>query len=603
MPSLLCTLGSSWAVVPEAFLLGNGVATYRAITVITTDSEVTRNSLAKVNEWFFNHHPRTIVRALPIDGLVDLASAEDHRRFEEGLYRAYFAMLQEGDEVHVCLSGGFKTMSAAAHEAAGLLGCGKLFHVSVPLGTLTETHDEILDAIACENVRLIELGSRSGWPTIRELAPQAPLLPQMETPFRIKEFSLSDAIRLRLEGANRLSANEHELATLPFPQIARWTPAQRDWLSAPLDPFIDGEWLLDLPKIELHCHLGGFASHGSLLQQVRNAATHPCNLPSLIDPITPLDWPMPVNAIGLEDYRKLGDTTGSKLLNDPGCLKKHIELFYAHLQEQHIIYAEIRCSPANYTSHGRSAWAVLCEIRNHFETCQNDAANANANAPRVNLIIIATRQAGGDFRTAISRHLALAATSSEHWTDKTKPRVVGVDLAGYEDKATRAHYYREDFMAALRLGMGITVHAGENDDAEGIWSAILDLNTRRLGHALHLADSPTLLKTAADRHIGIEMCPYANLQIKGFPLDAETMANPRAYPLLKYLQAGIPVTVNTDNIGISAASLTDNLLLLPRLCPGITRLHILQLLRNSIDQSFLSSNEKNLLLSSVHIPH
>jgi len=225
----------------------------------------------------------------------------------------------------------------------------------------------------------------------------------------------------------------------------------------------------------------------------------------------------------------------------------------------------------------------------------------------VNLIIIATRKDQGDYRTDIARHLSLAVTAAEHWANDPGCRVVGVDLAGYEDITTRAHYFREDFTAAHRIGLGITIHAGENDDAEGIWSAILDLNTRRLGHALHLADSPTLLKTVADRRIGIEMCPYANLQIKGFPLDSESMgilpANHPNYPLLDYLQAGISVTVNTDNIGISAASLTENFLLLPRLCPGITRLHVLELLRNGIDQAFLSSEEKCSLLAQIKISH
>jgi adenosine deaminase len=177
-----------------------------------------------------------------------------------------------------------------------------------------------------------------------------------------------------------------------------------------------------------------------------------------------------------------------------------------------------------------------------------------------------------------------------------------VDLAGYENITTRAHHYRDDFRAVHRCGLALTIHAGENDDAEGIWSAVFDLNARRVGHALSLGESPDLLRSFADRRIGIEMCPYANLQIKGFPLDAEEI-NKNTYPLLAYLNAGIPVTVNTDNIGISAASLTENFLLLSRLCPGITRLQILQLLRNALDQSFLSSSEKSSLLAKMKITH
>jgi adenosine deaminase len=293
---------------------------------------------------------------------------------------------------------------------------------------------------------------------------------------------------------------------------------------------------------------------------------------------------------------RLGDNNGSALLKDPACLEKHCRLLYEHLVSQNVIYAEIRCSPANYTTTNRSPWDVLSEIKSTFDQCMGVAPNC-----QINLIIIATRKENGDYRTAIGRHLALAATAAEHWRDPNRCRVVGVDLAGYEDLTTRAHHYRDDFRAIHRLGLALTVHAGENDDAEGIWSAIFDLNARRIGHALSLKESEDLMRSVADRRIAVEMCPYANLQIKGYPLGDPIREHKHPYPLLTYLRAGVPVTVNTDNIGISAASLTENFLLLARLSPGITRLDILHLLRNSIDATFLSPARKKTLLSQIHI--
>ena len=861
MPALLCTLGSSWAVVPEAFLLGNGLAFYDRVLVLTSSG--TSSSVEQCHAWFAQHHPQVALTILAVEDLPDLATAEDHHRFEEALYLCYFSLLAKSshEEIHVCLAGGFKTMSAAAQEAAGLLGCAKLFHITSPLGVRIGTHEEILAAIADHSIRLIDLGSRSGWPTMRELASEALPAPSASGRISVGEATpLRDAIQNRLEAANRLSASEKELATLPFPQIARWAPSERDWLNHPLDPAADEAWLLALPKVELHCHLGGFATHGELLDQVRAAASDPAKLPIVEALPQPAGWPATVlphePKQRLSAYMKMGDNTGSNLLRDPGCLAEHCRLLFQHLVSQNIVYAEIRCSPANYDSEGRSPWTVLSEIKSTFDECvaatvpvaesvpacfqladshqfhpfekdadyrqtwrdlphrhqsgatafvtfrladslpaarlqswhreqteflnshpkpwddhtwktyrrhfpqrleewldephgecllsQPDIATEVESALRhfdgdryvldafvimpnhvhvlvkplpghdleeilhswksytahrinkklgrtgqlwehesfdhllrsakqlermrayirenprkagladgffvgdgiglgvggdeasetlgstaparqrpaatchVNLIIIATRKDQGDYRTDIARHLSLAVTAAEHWANDPGCRVVGVDLAGYEDITTRAHYFREDFTAAHRIGLGITIHAGENDDAEGIWSAILDLNTRRLGHALHLADSPTLLKTVADRRIGIEMCPYANLQIKGFLMDGVAIESTRGtpvttdpssrrldatYPLLDYLQAGIAVTVNTDNIGISAASLTENFLLLPRLCPGITRLHVLELLRNGIDQAFLSSEEKSSLLTQIKISH
>lgn len=230
--------------------------------------------------------------------------------------------------------------------------------------------------------------------------------------------------------------------------------------------------------------------------------------------------------------------------------------------------------------------------RSTIEPCVTHAPTPRC---KVNLLVIGTRQQTGDFRAAIARHLALAVTASEHWRADPGCRVVGVDLAGFEDKSTRAHYFREEFTAIHRCGLALTVHAGENDDAEGIWSAVFDLNARRIGHGLHLADCPELLHSIAARGIGIEMCPYANYQIKGF----HPMHGSPIYPLKKYLQAGVKVSVNTDNIGISDASMSDNFLFLATLCSDLTRKDILTLLRNAIDTAFLSPADKTLLLTRV----
>ncbi len=594
MPSLLCTLGTSWAVVPEAFLLGNGTPGYESVHVITTSSDATREAIQQVTQWFAVYAPHTVLRMLPIEHLADLTDTRDHQVFEQAFLQVYFSILAQTSDIHVCLAGGFKTMSATAQEIAGLLGCSELFHIIAPFGLRTETDPEIRAAIAEGKVRKIPLGSRTAWPTILELAADAPPLPARGEPFLVEDFSLSNAVQHRVEAANRLAASEPELANLPFPQLARWSPSERAALHAPLgdDPSgADHAWLLALPKIELHCHLGGFATHGEMLSLIRAAAANPVSLPPLNEPPLPKEWPLPPNPTGLEHYTPLGDANGSKLLKDPGCLKKQCELLFHHLRSQSITYAEIRCSPNNYISTGRSAWDVIGDIRQTFQDCQQKFPDG----PHINLIIIATRRDGGD-RSDISRHLALAITAAQHWQEGC--RVVGVDLAGFENKDTRAALFTTDFEPVHRVGLAVTVHAGENDDAEGIWQAVFKLNARRLGHALRLIDAPDLLRAVAERRICVEMCPYANYQIKGFkPMPGSE----HGYPLLRYLEAGVPVTVNTDNIGISAASLTDNFLLLPRLCPGITRLHILQLIRNSIDQAFIPSDLRKTLIAK-HIP-
>lgn len=592
MPSLLISLGTSPAVVPEAFLLPG--VTFDAVHVLTTGSD--KIDVAFVSDWFAAKAPDITLTITRVVDFTDFTSEQDHFRFEEVLYR-WWLEKAEGKPPHACLSGGFKTMSATMQKAAAVLGAEEVFHVlcDLPQPQQPKTAGEIESARAGGHLHWIKLGPESGWPQLHALHPADFPLAETKNDGSVRWVSAQDmAFRDRLHEivtrSHNIAGAWDKLADLPFPTLATWSAADLAWLRAPIDPDTNTAWIKALPKAELHCHLGGFATHGELLQQVRAAAQSPDALPLLAEPTLPGNWPLPGETISLSGYMKLGDANGSSLLKDPGCLRRQCELLHAHLVSQNIAHAEIRCSPANYTTPGRSPWTVLEEIKETFDHCM-----AENPACHINLLLIATRRENGDYRAAISRHLSLAIAAAEHWTDELQCRVVGVDLAGYEDITTRAHYFREEFTAIHRCGLALTVHAGENDDSEGIWRAVFDLNARRLGHALHLIDSPELMRSVADRAVAVEMCPHANFQIKGF----HPMPGKGEYPLKRYLDAGIRVTVNTDNIGISAASLTDNLLLAAKMCPGLTRLDLLRLLSNAVDAAFIPPARRSTLRSVI----
>lgn len=603
MTTLLVSLGQSPAIVVEAFLLPG--ARFDAVHVLTTAS-IRDSDVDFAQSWFADRAPLVRLTITRVAEFTDFRSEAEHFQFEEVLYRWWLDCAgPPGREEEnrrmpfVCLAGGFKTMSSAMQKAAAVMGAEEVYHVlcDLPVPQQPKTAAEIEAARMEGHLHWIKLGEESGWPQFRHLRPQDFPLVEEKAEGCVRWVRAPDAgfrmlLRNVVERSHNIAGAWEHMESLPFKVLATWPPAHRAWLEEPLDVTDqdDREWVAALPKVELHCHLGGFATHGDLLRQVRAAAAAPERLPPLTEPAFPGGWPLPAETIALQDYMKLGDSTGSKLLKDPGCLRHQCELLYDHLCRDQVLYAEIRCSPNNYTSPGRSAWEVLTDIRNTFQECMTDSPQGC----HVNLLIIATRKDGGD-RSDISRHLALAVTAADQWKDGC--RVVGVDLAGFEKPETRAALFATDFEPVHRVGLAVTVHAGENDDAEGIWQAVFKLNARRLGHALRLIDAPDLLRAVADRGIGVEMCPYANLQIKGFKLNpSDTQPD---YPLAKYLTEGVPVTVNTDNIGISQAMLADNMLLAARLCAELTRLDILRLISNAADTAFLTPDEKTKLRSRL----
>lgn len=594
-------MGHSPVIVPEAFFLPG--TQFRSVHVLTTEQP----DVSLVHEFFADLNPKVEVTVSRVAGFDDFRSEQDHFRFEEVLYRWILASKVPAQVRYICLSGGFKTMSAAMQKAAAVTGAADVFHVlSDTIWTDAggrqrgpATLAEVLEAKERYHLHWIRLGPESGWPQLRSVRAEHYPLRKIREENQVHWIEAPDqAFRERLndivERSHRIAGAWAELDQLPFVELAAWPETALKWLRQPFDAASqrDCGWAAGLPKIELHCHLGGFATEGALLGQVRAAAQTPGQLPAVKRDYLPSRWPLPGRAIGLDAYRSLGRNNGSVLLRDPGCLQRQCELLYAHFVEQRVHYAEVRCSPANYAGPqiGRSPWDILSNIRRAFDRCMH---TGGANPCHVNLIVIGTRHSDGEYRAGIARHLALAITASEHWLDPSSCRVVGVDLAGYEDLTTRAHYFREEFTGVHRCGLAVTIHAGENDDAEGVWRAVFDLNARRIGHALSLSQSPELRRSIADRGVGIEMCPYANYQVHGFPLDCVAKDE---YPLVNYRRAGIRATINTDNIGISGATLTENLILAARLCPGLTRLSLLQAQRNAIDTAFLPADHRARLI-------
>jgi len=586
---LLLTVGGAIGVVIQAYLLNIDIVT--EIHVFGTDNDKT--DYKALEEYLLSTQKPYSITILK--DYNEINSNYDQQVFEECLLRWYLRYAKKVNPI-VCIAGGFKSMSASIHKLTHFLGASKVFHMLSKFNNSDPI--EIQNAIANNTVVEINMGEETGWINIRSvllsfldwhvLRNENSNIQYIEIP---KQFNLTSTLQTITISLKDQYSNSKTLE-YPFNSLILLSPQYLNWLREPLDGGNDYDWIKSLPKIDLHCHLGGFATHGDLLYEVQQAHSAPNDFIFSKEPNYPESWPKPKQCISLNEYMNLGNATGSSLLKDYESLKKHIFLMYKHFCEQNLKYVEVRCSPDNYSSSLLSSWKVLEFI---CETFQKEMIK-NDFICHVNLIVIATRKSDGDL-SAISRHLALAITVSQHQKSfifNKMCTVVGVDLAGFESKETRAGYFAADFIGVHRCGLAVTAHAGENDLVEGIWQAVFQLNTRRLGHALHLLDSPDLMRSVVDRKIGIEMCPFANYQIRGFVPMKNINVN---YPLMNYLKMGALVSVNTDNIGISNANISDNYLFLSELCPDISRMDVLQLIRNAIETAFIPSEFRIKLIS------
>jgi len=168
-----------------------------------------------------------------------------------------------------------------------------------------------------------------------------------------------------------------------------------------------------------------------------------------------------------------------------------------------------------------------------------------------------------------------------------RDHLVAIDLAGDEAKFPASRFV-EHFTRARDAGLQVTVHAGEVDGPQSVWSAIRELGAARIGHGIHSLEDPALVEFLVDRGIGLEIAITSNIQV-GIVEDYPD------HPVKRILEAGIVANLNTDDPAISGIDLHHEFeVAAPRagLSPQQTR----QAQANALEMAFLSRSEKRALL-------
>lgn len=259
-----------------------------------------------------------------------------------------------------------------------------------------------------------------------------------------------------------------------------------------------------------------------------------------------------------------------KLLQSKEGLTTAVACLLGELEAQGVLYAEIRFAPQKSTACGLTqAKAVQAAI--------DGMKTSNI---RANLILCCMR--GDDNRSENVETLRVA----KQFLGKG---VCAVDLAGAE-ALFPTEDYADLFALARSLKLPYTIHAGEAAGAESVAMA-LELGASRIGHGVRAVEDACVLQALAAKKIPLELCPTSNLNTAVFDSLAD-------FPLLKLMEAGVRVTVNTDNLTVSATTLRDEFAKLTEtfaLTTGQQR----ELLLNAAEASFADADTKMMLISRI----
>lgn len=683
---LLCTLGASWAVIPEVygFLAPDRLPLYRQhpqradfdrqrdehrleapdeIWVCTTQGEKPGEGIAALLDWHARLGRPPTLRIWQAEGTDQLASQAECERFREVLLRLCLLAHERsgGGQVVFSLAGGRKTMSADLQWAGSVLGCDALIHVvgqePLPEPLRRPTVEFFTRQLPAEIVPAVVplvagIGRRSelldveldGCGAVSSHDFPLPLAePGIPLPWEHTEGpSLCDEIRRREAAGSQLLGNylralgqaeHHE----NWRSLYRLPPRIIETLrTRALNPDL-ADWLRALPKADLHRHIGGCldlddqCTAGLAVWEALNASERGHALdhvaPLLKQPLWPSDWPNQLatpdiprphwtaallvhadadrltgnlfdateprvalksrHPLGFAAYERPGELSGSAILSHPAAIEPYADCLVRQARAEGLAYVELRGSPHKYGD-------GLLFLERLAAALQAAAASLpHGPRPLFRFILIADRRQHEKLPDVID----LAVRAKERLPDF----VVGLDMAGDEAQALPPDAANA-FARAFEICLPLTIHAGEGETAEQIWKAAYHFHADRIGHGLTIGDHARLAQRFRDRSICLELCPSSNREVVGYrdPAYPET-ANCREYPLWTLWQAGLPLTLCTDNPGISRTTLAGEYLAAARMVGDdkFSCWDALAMIKQAFVHAFLPSREKEALLKRV----
>jgi adenosine deaminase len=251
----------------------------------------------------------------------------------------------------------------------------------------------------------------------------------------------------------------------------------------------------------------------------------------------------------------------------------HAYLHRAH--EDGVIRAELFVGPQSFTERGTPIQALMSGILRAINEARRKLRMS------VGLMI------------SVHRHRTEAdAIAVLDQIMPWKTSVIGIGMGGAEIGNPPSKFARF-FRTARERGFRTTVHAGEEGPADYVREALELLHVDRIDHGnACLADSD-LVRDLVARRIPLTVCPLSNLRLR-------VVTDLARHPLKTMMEAGLQVTINSDDPPYFGGYVTENILA----CQSALNLslhEIVQLARNGLEAAFVSDDEREILLKRLAV--
>ncbi len=261
-----------------------------------------------------------------------------------------------------------------------------------------------------------------------------------------------------------------------------------------------------LPKVELHRHLEGSLRLDTMVEIARK---HGIEIPDDVLRLSTLVQVQEEDKFTFQNYlSKFG--TLRMFYRSPEVIHRVTREAIEDAAKDNVKYLELRFTPValsraeRFPLHDVIDWVI---------------ASTNETAQKNNIIVKLIASVNRHESTDLAEQVAwLAAEHNEGGM------IVGLDLAGSEAEYPAAPFLGI-FKEAKQEGLHVTIHAGEWGPAEHIREAIEELGAERIGHGVRVLEDENITTLARERQ--------------------------------KLMDAGLNVTINTDNTSVSRITLSN----------------------------------------------
>ena len=329
------------------------------------------------------------------------------------------------------------------------------------------------------------------------------------------------------------------------------------------------DFLLALPKTEIHLHLEGLVSVETIWGLIQEHGLKYDGIEAKED----LRKKFLVTNLG--EFIDLFINVIQNSFKSERDLGHMLKDARAYLKRNGIVYAEIFFAPSKFLMNGFDFVKIVDILDRGVKTIKEEDGRI------VKFLLDVSRTYG----------LENAMRNLEYLLDHPRESFIGIGLGGAESQGPAVEY-EPVFTKARKAGLQVVAHAGESEGPFSIWDSLKKLKVSRIGHGISAIQDEELMNFLEGKKIPLELCPTSNLFTRHY---AKTLEE---HPIKSFFDRGLNITLNTDDPTLFSIELIDEYM---KLMEGgiFSPKEILQILKNTHFATFMPDRDKEKLWNKI----